>query len=321
MSATCSDARTVGDWLSGTARRLGTADPGDRLGDVLAGAFARPMDDAAYRGNALVPGGWPLEVSFSEERPDRLRLDLQPSDVECLPVRRRARTLTVVGRHAGTGFHRRYAAWRPYLRADRFGAFLGAEFGPDDLTSVKAYLELDPAVAPAALPGRLGAAASMVAAHVPGVVPHLVAIGGGLDGPLERVYLACRGGLRILALDGLLAGLGLRHRLPALAATVAELTGGRLLLPEDAALVAVAERAGGLDLKVELLSDALAGPAEAAIERLLLDRPSSLAAFRRWRHAVGPAVTTSVVSVRLAGDSPPRLNVYQRIAAPDRLRP
>jgi hypothetical protein len=177
---------------------------------------------------------------------------------------------------------------------------------------------------PAALPGRFGPAAAGVAEHVPGVVPHLVAVGGGRDGPVERVYLACRGGLRVLALGGLLARLGLDHRLPALAAAVAELTGGRLLLPEDSALVAIGERAGGPDLKVELLPDALAGPEEAtpaAIERLLLGRPPSLAAFRRWRDAVGPGVATSVVSVRLAGDGPPRLNVYHRIAAPDGLRP
>ena len=78
------------------------------------------------------------------------------------------------------------------------------------------------------------------------------------------------------------------------------------------------------ELKVELLADALAGPQAqtlAAIERLLQDRPASLAAFRRWRHAVGEATRISVVSVRLAGDDLPRLNVYQSIAVPARLSP
>lgn len=309
--------------MAGIADRLGTVEPGHRLGEVLAGTFARPLDDPAYRRNALVPGGWPLEVSFSEQHPDRLRLDLQPYDVDCPPARRRADALAMVARYAGAGFRDRHAAWRPYTVAERFGAFLGADFGPDDLTSGKAYLELDHAVAPAALPGSLGAAAAVLAEHVPGVVPHLVAVGGGRDGPVERVYLACRGGLRVLALRGVLAGVGLAHRLPALATAVAELTGGRLLLPEDSALVAIGQRPTGPDIKVELLSNALVGSAPSildAVERLMLDRPRSRSAFRRWRDAIGPAVAPSVVSVRLADDGPPRLNIYQRIAAPAGLR-
>jgi hypothetical protein len=315
-SATRSDVATVGDWLGAVARRLGTADPSVHLGDVLEATFPRPLADPTYRRNALVPGGWPLEVSFSEGQPDRLRIDLQPADVECPPVIRRDLALAVARRHAGPDYRERCETWLPYTTTDRFGAFLAAGFGPDGLTAVKTYLEFDRAIAPDTLPGSLGAAAALVAEHVPDVVPHLVAVSS--DGT-ERLYLACPGGLRILALDGLLARFGVRHRMPGLAASVATLTGGRLLLPEDAALIAIGLPAHGLALKVELLPDALAGTEAttlAAIERLLLDRPPSLAAFRRWRHAVGAAVVTGVVSVRLTGDEAPRLNVYQRIAAP-----
>jgi hypothetical protein len=316
-SATRSEApgiEAIGDRLGRVARTLGTADPGQWLGDVLAATFQRPLADPAYGRNALAPGGWPLEVSFSEEHPDRLRLDLQPSVVDCPAAERRDVALAAVRRHADPFFDDRYATWRAYAVADRFGGFLGAAFGPDGPTTVKAYLELDHSVAAGRLPGVLGAAAAMVAEHVPGVVPHLVAVA---DGP-DRVYLACREGLRVLALEGLLATLGLRHRLPAVATAVASLTGGRLLLPEDAALIAISELPGTLEIKIELLADALAGPEAAtlsAIKRLLLDRPAALAAFGRWREAVGSAAETSVVSVRLAGDGPPRLNVYQRLTS------
>ncbi len=318
---------------------------------MLAATFTRPLDDPAYGRNALVPGGWPLEVSFSEENPDKLRLDLQPSDVDCSAMARRELALQVVRQHAGPGCRDRAEAWLAHTAPVGFGALLGAAFGSRDLATagaytVKAYLELDHAADPGSLPGRMGRAAALVAKCVPGAVPHLVALAVNSDGPAacpQRLYLACRGGLRILSLEALLARFGLRHRLPALAATVAALTGGRLLLPEDSALVAIGERDGSVELKIELLADALAGPQTAtlaAIERLLLERPASLAAFRRWRRALaappphaglsplggpsppaglsppGGASQISVVSVRLVGDESPRLNVYQSFAAP-----
>jgi hypothetical protein len=298
-------------------------DPRSRLGDVIEATFTRPLSDSAYRRNALAPGGLPLEVSFSEEQPDQLRLDLQPFDVDCSPPLRRDRVLAALGTHAGTSRHDRSETWLPYASPQRFGAFLAAVFGPEDLTTVKAYLELDPALTPRKLPRSVAPAAALVAEHVAGVVPHLVAIADGGNGTSERVYLACPGGLRILSLDGLLTRMGIGHRMPALATAVAALTGGRLLLPEDSALIAVGERASSLELKIELLSGALAGPEQetlATVERLLTDRPASLAAFRRWRRAVGAGTVTSVVSVRLCGDELPLFNVYQRIVELGRWR-
>jgi hypothetical protein len=254
-------------------------------------------------------------VSFSEENPDQLRLDLQPSDVDAPAAQRRDDTLAFVRRFGDPAFDDRCEVWGAYAHAVRFGAFLGAAFGADGPTTVKAYLELDPSTRPDQLPGPHGAAASLVARHVPGVVAHLAAVAA--DDRPDRVYLACREGLRVLALDGLLAAIGLRHRLPAVAAAVAALTGRRLLLPEDAALIAIGQRrdTNDVEIKIELLADALTEPQlrTAAVERLLTERPASLTAYHRWLAAVGPAAETSVVSVRLAGDGPPRLNVYQRL--------
>jgi hypothetical protein len=318
-SATRSEAPQSGTLLRKRlgiiAERLGTADPSEWLGDVLDTAFGRPLTDRAYAHNALVPGGLPLEVSFSEENPDQLRLDLQPSDVDTPAARRRDDTLAIVRRVGDAAFDDRCAVWSRYAHADRFGAFLGAALGPSGPTTVKAYLELDPSTRPDRLPGTLAAAAALVARHVPGVVPHLAAVAA--DDRPARVYLACREGLRVLALDGLLAAIGLRHRLPAVATAVAALTGRRLLLPEDAALIAIAQRrdTNDVEIKIELLADALAEPdmRATAVERLLTERPASLTAYHRWLAAVGQGAETTVVSVRLAGDGPPTLNIYQRL--------
>ncbi|WP_395728662.1 hypothetical protein [Nakamurella sp.] len=312
-------AQRIGEY----ARRLGR--PGDLPGpllDLLDRTLPLPAGHPAYPANALCPGSYPVEVSFSELDPDALRVDVQP-DLRLSPADRLAAAFELARPPAG------WSRWRESLAPSRFGAFVGLSVGPvvvgpvvgtpvvvlpDRPTGARwtAYLELDHGAS--ALPEPFAGLVDALRRHVPGLRPHLVSLTG--DGA-ERVYLEAGAGLALLDLFDW-APPSLEPVLPALIDAVRRLTGGCLVLPGGGALLALrpapAGGPSGVELKVELTRQLLVPDAIDVVQRLLVDRPSAAAGLRRWRRALPPRTEPSVVSVRIAPGCPgPRLNAYAAV--------
>lgn len=317
-------ATLVRDRIARYAGALGLpARPPDALLTVLDQTFGRPVHDPGYPSNALCPGGWPVEVSFAEADPGALRVDLQPGDPALLAANRAALAL----RWADVS-SRTVDPWRDLLGATGFGGFVGLAAPAQGPVRAKAYLELDHGADLGAVPPPLRAHARRLASVVPGLSPHLIALG---DPRGDRLYLEAGQGIALLDLFDWAPNAATTARLPAFVETVRRLTGGLLVLPPSSALLSLRRVPGPADaveLKVELTRQTLTSDAADVVERLLVDRPPSQAHYRRWRAAL-PAVTTSVVSVLVdtvdtavdtvgtAGGTP-RLNVYADLLEPDR---
>ena len=317
-------AEVVARRLSHAAEALAVADPTELLGDLLAATFSAPATELVYSRNELQPGSLPLECSFSELTPGALRIDLEPFGPGVAPAERRRRAAEaarrLVARHLGGKAGRAFeAAPVPApSAAARFGAFVGAAFGPSGLAEVTVYYELGPRLPRSPSP-RVARVARALGADVPGLSPHLLAISTTRTGIRERLYLRCEQELRLLGLERPAAVIGAADRFPALVASTLELTGGAFVVPARSAIVGLRESSGGVELKLELLRDALPGGSRelaGRVRQLLVRRPESLRAFDRWSEAIGAGPDgpdLGVVSVRLAPALEPLLNVYARL--------
>ncbi|RKH47666.1 hypothetical protein [Corallococcus sicarius] len=320
--------------MDGAARRLRARAPSGHLGELFERTFALPGGDPRYAGNALVPGALPLEVSFSEGAPEQLRFDVEPFGPLLAARERLAQaehTLRAQARQSfppatTTALDAVFEPWhgRSPGEAARFGAFFGAVLDGTGLAELKLYRETGPVES---LPSHVKQEALAVSTLLPGVEPHLHSIAVGRGGVAERLYLLCRQGLRLRGLERLAAEAGMTGSFPAFLQTVTLLTGGRLVLPPDSAIIGVRRKPDGWELKLELLPGALAPShvaRRAAVEQVLAGRPEAWRAFRRWMEAVRPEGTTSageitVVSVRVAPSTLPALNVYLCPSTPFRM--
>jgi hypothetical protein len=318
----------VRGWLHGLATRLGVANPAALLGTLLDRTFDRPPGDPSYGANTLVPGAPPLEVSYSEREPAALRLDAEPFAPNLTPTARRAETIATVAALTRAQFgepmaDRFAAAVTPWIAAPpvRFGAFFGAALDAAGLAETTVYLEMSRAGD--ALPDAGRDLLRLTRASLPGVAPLMHAVAAGPTGVSERLSLACLDGLRLLDLVPLLDRLDLTDRLPALLDAAIPLSGGRFDLPPGTAVIGLRRVAAGFEIKLEILVACLPVDALAVTDQLLVDRPASAAAFRRWcvalagdrRDIAPPPGAINVVSVRVGPRSGPEINVYLRPAA------
>ncbi|MET7878306.1 hypothetical protein [Micromonospora profundi] len=289
--------------LGGTGPRPGAHAQIRRL---TTAAFPRPLGDAAYRTNALNPGGTPVEVSFSEQTPLALRFDLVRGHPDTALADRRADALRLADVPVSTA-----RRWAPYFADDRFGGFVSAVIGADG-TAAKAYLEVRRSRdVLAALGSRQGLHESLLDA-VPGLEPHFVALDGARFAANPRMYYECRNGIALSTLVDWAAGHGLtRHALAA--AHVARRLTGRLILPEAGVLLALDTTSDSVELKLELTGGVLDGDPLAAIRAVLVERPHAERAFRDWCDAVDQPVRPTMVSVRICADGP-LLSVYAGLA-------
>lgn len=301
------------------------------LGPLLERTFGRPRGDPAYAVNTLAPGAVPLELSFSEREPAALRLDVEPFEPWLSPAKRRTETVEVMattlrscfGKEAAESLARATTPWLvPAAPVQRFGAFYGAAFDPRGLAEATVYLEL-PRDSGWISPGPGSDLLETVRKHVPAAAPLMHAISYGRTGLAERTSLACLDELRLLDLAPLLGDLGLPHRAPALLDAALALSGGFFTLPAGTVVLGLRTTTAGIEVKLELLVACLPADAWDAVELLLVARPASAAAFRRWRMAVGEGGqdanarpgTVNVVSARAGPEDGVELNVYVRPAA------
>jgi hypothetical protein len=313
--------------LSIAARRLGTADPTESLGDLFRHSFGRPLGDATYRANTLCPGAsLPLEHSFSEMASGALRLDMEPVPGASAGTRRQEATRAqrrlvqrAYGEKALKWFDQRSEPWRALHGPgnERFGAWYGAGFDEGGLAESKVYYEI-PDGGLDVLPPNLRQAARVACACLSGLVPIFTSISCGRAQGAQRIYFYHRGDLRLLDLDPLMHRLGIGHQLPSLLTGVGLLLGGRFVLPEGSVLVAIRDTAKGLEMKLDILLPAVPDPPPELrhlIQLHLSDRPSSQRALRHWMQAMTPddqrePGQMSAVSVRVTPAVGSRLVLY-----------
>jgi hypothetical protein len=207
------------------------------------------------------------------------------------------------------------AAWHED-RALRFGAFIGAVFDSSDLVELKLYRELTttPPCSQA-----LFATARQLAASLPGLRPHFASVAVNAHGASERIYLVCEEGLRLLDLEPFMRANGLADRLPRLIDTITAVTDGPMFVPPRGALIGLRNSFCGIELKIDLLGDALRAADAAVVQRirhLLAERPTSLQPFEQLIHAVESVqelpARPAAVGVSCDARSDPAVNVYLR---------
>lgn len=288
-----------------------------RLMALTGGAFARQLSDPAYAANALCPGGWPIEVSYREDDPAAVRVDLAPLDPQAAPEERLMAAIELA-----RVTHEAFASWSAVLAARRFGGFVGASIRGErnavEPVTTKAYLELARGVAPGELPEPIATHVSSLARYVPGLRAHLVALAGDSRRCPPRIYLECASGVAMLSLLDWAEAHGLAEPALAMVHAVRRLAGGRLVLPEASVLLAIApvtvDEPHGVELKVELSRHALAPDCADIVRQVLVNRPVARGGYERFMSAVLPVTELTVVSVRIATGMPgPRLNVYAEL--------
>lgn len=311
------------------ARRLGAHDPVETLGPILDRSFDLPVGDPRYGENALLPGCFPLEHSFSELASSALRFDMEPLGPGASPVARRQEVGREVrrlvqqsyGQRALRWFDARSESWRGSSNSPngRFGAWLGGAFDEGGLQEVKAYYELDPTRLDE-LPPNLQHAARVAMASLPGLVPIFTSIACGRTQGAQRLYFFHDGDLRLLDLEPLMNRLGVGHQLPSLLTAVGLILGGRFTLPAGSVVLGLRDTTRGMELRLDVLLPGVPdAPREmhGLIQMHLAQRPESQRALRQWMQAMTPddqdsCGDISVVSTRVNPSMGARLAVYFR---------
>ncbi len=315
--------------LSLAARRLGTPDPVPAISELLDLSFDLPVGDARYHDNALTPGQFPLEHSFSELAGESLRLDFEPCGPSASPQSRQLETGRQVrrlvqqayGSQALHWFDQRSEPWRGAGTPGdaRFGAWFGMGVDRDGLQEVKAYYELKRGELDG-LPPNLQHAARIAQATLPSLEPVFTSVACGRQQGAQRLYFYNRGDLRLMDLEPLLHRLGIGGQLPSMLRSIGVVTGGRFILPEGSVILGLRDTRKGLEMKLDMLVAGVPDPPSqmyGLLNLLLTERPRSHSAMRRVMQALTPDEvdspgSISVVSFRVRPDMPARVSVYLR---------
>lgn len=317
------------------ARRLGTHNPADFIGSIIDRSFERPIGDPHYGSNALVPGSFPLEQSFSELSNRSLRLAMQPLGANATPLSRRNETSREVRRLINQNYGSKALKWYDHRSETwrgsdidgraQFGAWLGTGVDAAGLQQIKAYYEMTPNQIDA-LPPNLQHACRIAMAMLPGLVPIFTSVACGRRSGAQRVYFYHKGDLRLLDLEPLMHRLGIGHQLPSLLTALGLLLGGRFTLRDGSVIIGLRDTRRGIEMKLEVLLGGFPDPPRemhGLIKMHLAQRPDSQHALENWIQANTPDDYTtpgdiSVLGVRVRPQMGARLNIYFRPVGYDR---
>jgi hypothetical protein len=310
------------------AHSLGTASPVPYLGELIDRSFPAPLGEDRYAANALAPGSVPVEPTFTEERPEVLRLTIEPVGLGSPLSQRHEATREMrrlvgplFGPEALAWFDRRSESWRGQsaLWGLEFGAWLGTAFDSQGLFSSEVVYELGKEQLDA-LPAALRVLIATAREAVPALVPVLTTIACRRDAGSQRVTFLHRGPLRLTDLEPLLRRLGLGHQLPGLMRVVGLALGGRFELPEGSVLVGLGESPDGVEVKLDILLGAVPDIPASFLDLLALglaERPRELRALTQWLRAFTPESEQqpgefSVLTVVTTAAMPARVNLHLR---------
>ena len=319
--------------LRSAAQSLGTADPFGPSRDLFMRTFQYPADDPRYGDNALMPRAAPLEPSFSELQPGKLRFTIEPLPPQAGAIDRRNASTHEMRRLIGNFMGRDALRWfdqasEPFrggfASGDNlgFGAFFGSSYDRDGLYTSKVYYEVPGGGSgqidnlPYALHRIVGAALQLV----PGLRPLFTTLAAQRDMGGQRLTFACTEPLKLADLQPVLDVLGLGHRLPGIMQMVGLVLGGRFELPANSVLLAFGETPDGPDFEIYVLLSAIPDVPPSFLSLVtmgLAERPRGLAALERWMGAFTPADEHwpgrfSIISLRTDARSPARISLYLR---------
>lgn len=272
-------------------------------------AIERLTDDAFPR-----PGGSAIEVSFAESTPSALRCDLARGHSHSDFGDRHDHALRIADVPAA-----KWSRWQPHFASDRFGAFVSAVIPNDgEAVEYKAFVEVarDRRVL-GAIKGDTSVYASLLDA-IPGLTPHLVALGREGFGDYPRLHFECAGGIELTSLVHWAIRHGLGRQALAAVHVARRLTGGSLVLPEAAGVMCALRAVNGThaEFELELSSSVLTHHPLDAIRAVLIERPRSELAFRSWCSSVEQPIEPTVVSVRISTElAGPRISVSTALAS------
>lgn len=317
--------------LQQAAARLGTANPMSTMQGMIKRTFALPQGDPRYGHNALTPGAAPLESSYSELQPDKLRVNLQPLGPEASGVDRRDEATREMRRLVGTFFGRealrwfddRSEAWRGFGSGANlnFGAFFGTSHDRNGLYGSKVYYETRPDQIDA-LPMELFGLVATALTVMPELRPLFTTIAARRDMGGQRLTFAHTRPLRVADLQPLLEAFGLGSRLPAILQIVGIALGGRFDLPANSTLIGIGQAPEGPEIELYVLLGMIPDLPANFLSLLALglsERPRELTALERWMSAFTPEDDVwpgrfSILSVRTSSTVPPRVSLYLRPA-------
>jgi len=322
--------------LKTAARALGTPDPFAPSRDLFMRTFAQTgshFDDGRrFRDNALMPMAVPLEPSFSENQPNKLRFTIEPLPPEASSVDRRDESTRemrrlirdFIGRDALHWFDRASEPFRGFARNGsdlNYGAFFGSSYDRDGLYSSKVYYELpDGQGAIDNLPYDLAGIVQAALHYVPGLKPLFTTMAAQRDMGGQRLTFACTREMRLADLQPVMDALGLGHRLPGVMQMLGLVLGGRFELPAHGALLAFGQGPHGPDMEIYVLLSAIPDVPPSFLSLLtmgLAERPRGLHALERWMGAFTPEDEHwpgrfSIISLRTDSRSPARVSLYLR---------
>ena len=315
--------------LRRASRKLGTVDPVPMVRPLLERTFSLPQGDGKYAGNALTPGAAPFEPSYSETQPNVLRFTVEPlppgasnidrRDEATREMRRLVRGM--FGREALHWFDGRSEAWRGFgSGADlTYGAFFGSSYDPDGLFASKVHYETSPNQL-GALPVPLLGVVNRTLDLMPSLRPLFTTLACHREHGGQGITFLQRGPLRLADLAPLLRELGLDHQLPGIMQIVGLALGGRFDLPEQSVLLELGHTREGPEVEIHILLGMIPDVPPNFLDLLTLglsERPRELQAMIRWLQAFTPEDRDwpgnfSILSVRAAAASPPRISLHLR---------
>jgi hypothetical protein len=323
-------APRVFERLRRAAAKLGTPAPVELQG-LINRTFTLPQGDPRYAANALTPGAAPLEPSYSELEPGKLRFNVQPLEPGASGVDRRDEATremrhlvsTFFGREALRWFDERSEPWRGFGSGSNldYGAFFGTSYDRNGLYTSKVYYENGPGQIEA-LPMSLFGLASIALSVMPQLRPLFTTIAAQRDMGTQRLTFAHLQPLRIADLQPLLEAIGLGHRMPGILQILGLALGGRFDLPARATLIGIGQAPDGPEIEIYVLLSMIPDVPSNFLGLLTLglsERPRELTALERWMAAFTPDDNVwpgrfSILSVRTSPTVPPRVSLYLRPA-------
>jgi hypothetical protein len=174
-----------------------------------------------------------------------------------------------------------------------------------------------------ALPAKLFELARTALDALPGLRPAISTIRCGRTSGSQQISFEVEGPLALADLRPLMDRLGLGHQHTGLMSACAFVLGARFTLPPEAAMVTLRPTRTGVELRLDVVLDAIPDlPPELVglLQLQLAERPRSLRALELWLAAMTPEGydgpgQASVLSILVRPDLPARIALYLRPAA------
>lgn len=314
--------------LHRAATYLNTASPASErdLGRIMQAALPEPVGHPGYRDKRFL-----LQPHFSETAGDSLSFMLDTGGPGATGSDRLETTTRAMSDVVGNHFGGEALNWfrgrseplnQESRRAVSWGALFDTKLDRGGVTEAAAMYELGPGLMDS-LPSPLFRVARVAMESLPGLRPAFSTIRCGRSSGSQQLTFEVEHALPLSNLQPLMQNLGLGHQHASLMSACALVLGARFTLPPNTATVTLRPSRAGIELRLDVLLDALPDVPSQMVSLLRLqmgERPRSLRALTRWLTALTPEGypgpgNLSVLSVWVRPDVPARVALYLRPAA------